>query len=49
VLNALDERQNTITGNSNRVSHAEPFLDESKGYGGEGCREVNELIQISTM
>ncbi len=48
VLNALDERQNTITWNSNCVGHAEPFFDESKGYGGQGCREVNGLDQIST-
>jgi hypothetical protein len=46
VLNALDERQNTITRNSNRVGHAVPQCDGSKGYGDEGCREVNPSVLI---
>lgn len=46
VLDALDERQNTITRNSNRVGHAVPLCDGSKGYGGEGCREVNAFVLI---
>src|ERR1700722_15019455 len=41
VLNTLDERQNTITRNSNRVGHAVPLCGGSKGYGGEGCPKVN--------
>jgi hypothetical protein len=46
VLNALDERQNTITRNSNRVGHAVPLCDGSKGYGSEGCRDVNAPVPI---
>ena len=44
--NTLDERQNTITRNSNRVGHAVPQCDGSKGYGDEGCREVNASVLI---
>jgi hypothetical protein len=46
VLDALDERENMISRNSNRVGHAVPLCDGSKGYGGEGCREVNAFVLI---
>jgi hypothetical protein len=46
VLNAVDERKNTIARNSNRAGHSVPLCEGSRGYGGEGCREVNASVLI---
>jgi hypothetical protein len=46
LFDALDEGQNAITRDSSRVGHALPHVDGRKGYDGEGCRKVNDSIEI---
>jgi hypothetical protein len=46
LFDALDEGQNAITRDTSRVGHALPHFDGPKGYDGEGCRRVNDSIEI---